>query len=39
MTNSLPDKGGMVARLVQHILDDIKPLVSQTKVTLCDPLN
>lgn len=39
VTNSLPEEGGVVAKMVQHILDDIKPLVSQTKVTLCNPLN
>jgi len=39
VTNSLPDEGGVVAKLVQHILDDIKPLASQTKVILCNPLN
>lgn len=39
MTNSLPEEGGVVAKLVQHMLDDIKPLVSRTKVTVCNPLN
>ena len=39
MTNSLPEESGVVAKLVQHLLDDIKPLVSQTKVMLCNPLN
>ena len=36
VTNSLPEEGGMVAKLMQHVLDDIKPLISQTKVMLQD---
>ncbi|KAL9965706.1 hypothetical protein ACROYT_G029546 [Oculina patagonica] len=32
LTKSLPEEGGVVAKLMQHILDDIKPLVSQTKL-------
>ena len=32
LTNSLPERGGVVAKLMQHLVDDIKPLISQTKV-------
>ena len=34
LTRSLPDGGGVVAKLVQHMLDDIKPMASQTKVMI-----
>jgi len=32
VTNSLPEEGGIVAKLMQHVLGDIKPLISQTKL-------
>lgn len=32
LTKSLPEEGGVVAKLIWHLLDDVKPLVSQTKV-------
>ena len=34
LTRSLPDGGGVVAKLVQQMLDDIKPVASQTKVMI-----
>ena len=34
LTRSLPEGGGVVAKLVQHMLDDIKPMASQTKVLI-----
>ena len=34
LTRSLPEGGGEVAKLVQHMLDDIKPMASQTKVMI-----
>lgn len=34
LTRGLPDGGGVVAKLVQQMLDDIKPMAPQTKVMI-----
>lgn len=34
LTSSLPEEGGVVTKLMSLILDDIRPLTSQTKVKL-----
>jgi len=34
VTKSLPEEGSVVAKLVQHVLDDVKPVTSQTKLLL-----
>ena len=34
LTRSLPEGGGVVAKLVQQMLDDIKPMAPQTKVMI-----
>lgn len=34
LTRNLPEGGGAGAKLVQQMLDDIKPMASQTKVMI-----
>lgn len=34
LTRSLPEGGGLVDKLVQQMLDDVKPMASQTKVMI-----
>ena len=34
LTRSLPEVGSVVDKLVQQMLDDIKPMASQTKVMI-----
>ena len=39
LTRSLPEGGSVVAKLVQQMLDDVKPIASQTKVMIWNEVN